>query len=248
MIRTIIVEDEENVKISTEVKLKQYCSDVEIIGWSESVAVAIKMIPSLKPDLVFMDIKLADGTGFDILKHLSPISFNVIFITAFNQFAIEAFKFSAIDYLLKPISPNDLIGAVNKIKAKSSVQNIENHLNALYKNLESSSTSEKRLVLNSAECIRIVGVSEVVYCQADINYTRFFLTDNSSIIIAKSLKEYEDFLSDYGFFRCHKSYIINIKHLKSLNKLTLELKMSNGSIVVLSQRRKEFLLSALDNL
>lgn len=246
ILKILIVEDEDNVKISTEAKLMQYCENVSIVGWAKDVTSAVDFIKNNNPDLVLLDIKLPDGTGFDVLKKVYPIQCNVVFTTAFNQFAVEAFRFSAIDYLLKPISVEDLVSAVNKSRNKTEIKHINEKLSVLQQNMEAKNKDTKRIVLNSSTTIRIVSVSEIIYCQAEANYTRFVFTDNSSLLTTTTLGIYEDMLTTYGFFRSHKSYLINMTYLKELNKINYELKMDNGDLIPLSQRKKDELISLLN--
>lgn len=249
MLRTIIVEDEENVKIAVENKLLQFCKNVELIGWGDSVKTSIELIKSLNPDLVLLDIKLPDGTGFDILKQLHPINFKIIFITAYNDYAIKAFKFSALDYLTKPVRAEDITLAINKAENAIQNDNLNQKLNVLYTNLSIMKITEKKIVLHTTECIHIIEIKNIIRCEADINYTVFFLCDNTKIIVSKTLKDFEEMLIEYNFFRPHKSHLINLSYMKTYEK-------SDGGYIVLkdntniplSQRKKINLLEVLESL
>ena len=188
-LRTIIVEDEENVKLSIEKKLIQFCPEVSLIGWANNVKNAISLISETNPDLVLLDIKLPDGTGFDILKALKPVTFKLVFLTAYNEYATEAFRFSAVDYLVKPVQVEELKQAIAKAAQVINMQSIESRLDTLFNNMEQISKKEKRLVLYSSENIRVVELSEIIRLEAEVNYTRFYLTDGKTVLVSKTLKE-----------------------------------------------------------
>jgi len=249
MLRTIIIEDEENIKISLEKKLEKHCPNVKVTGWSDNVKDSIKLINDSSPDLVLLDIKLPDGTGFDILRALKNINFNIIFITAYNDYATDAFKFSALDYLLKPVRAEDLVNAVEKAEKALSIQNIEERLNILYENLESIIKSEKKIVLNTAENIQIIEIKDIVRCESDGNYTNFYLKDGTKLLVSKTLKEFDEILTGYRFFRPHKSHLINLSYLKSYEKTEGGyLKMKDGTNIPLSMRKKSQLLEVLGDM
>jgi two-component system LytT family response regulator len=246
MLRTIIIEDEENVKISIEKKLEQFCPEVNIIGWANNVKNAVNLIVETKPDLVLLDIKLPDGTGFDILKILQPINFKLIFLTAYNEYATEAFRFSAIDYLVKPVQVEELKQAIAKASQTINLQSIESRLDTLFNNINNLSKKEKRLVLHTTESIRVVELSEIIRLEADINYTRFYLTDGKEILVSKTLKEYVEMLCSYNFFRSHKSHLINMDYFKSFEKADGGyILLKNNQQVPLSIRNKDNMLELL---
>ncbi|OFX57458.1 MAG: hypothetical protein A2046_12725 [Bacteroidetes bacterium GWA2_30_7] len=248
MLRAIIVEDEENVKIALENKLKQYCKNVELIGWGNTVQSSIELIKSAKPELVLLDIKLPDGTGFDILSNLQPINFKLIFITAYNDYAIEAFKFSALDYLTKPVRAEELSLAIDKAEKAIQTDTFSHQLSVLYNNLSAMTKSEKKIVLHTSESIHIIEIKDIVRCEADCNYTTFYLSDNSKHMVSKTLKDYEDLLLEYNFFRSHKSHLINFSYIKSYEKADGGyIVMKDGTIIPLSQRKKISLLDVLES-
>ncbi len=215
----IIVDDE---KLSREVivnYLNENCKQVFIVAECNSVKSAYKAISELKPQLVFLDIEMPKGNGFDLLKMFRTIEFQVIFLTAYSQYAVEAFRFSAVDYLLKPIKISELIEAVDKairnLNHDKSFQNIQ----ALFDNIYSPYNENKTLVIPNSKGYTVVKTSEIIMCMADGYCTNFSLTGNEKICSSRSLKFYEDLLPDYQFLRVHRSYIINIKHVKSFNFL-----------------------------
>lgn len=249
MLRTIIVEDEENVKIALENKLNQYCKNVELIGWGDSVQSSVKLIKSAKPDLVLLDIKLPDGTGFDILSQLQPLNYKIIFITAYNDYAIEAFRFSALDYLTKPVRAEELTLAIEKAEKAVQSDTFRHQLSVLYNNLSAMTKSEKKIILHTSETIHIIEIKDIVRCEADCNYTIFYLTDNNKLMVSKTLKDYEDMLLEYNFFRSHKSHLINLSYIKSLEKADGGyIVMKDNTIIPLSQRKKMNLLDVLESL
>ena len=245
MLRTIIIDDEESVR-KTLVKLaKRYCPNVRIIAEADGEQSGVKAIKKHHPDLVLLDIKMDDGTGFDLLKQLEPVDFKVIFITAYDQYAIKAIKFSALDYLLKPVDPDDLTAAIDKAE-KLMVKELNQQLDTLSDNMQTGDRDKKKIILKTFDNIHLVKLNDIIYCESDDNYTNFHLLNNKTILVSHTLKEYDEMLSEYGFFRAHKSYLINLVHIERFEKA------EGGSIVLLNDiklpvasRKKEQLLEML---
>lgn len=243
MLRTIIIDDEEPQRLNIEKMLRLYCPQLEVVGQADGVKTGAAAIKKLKPGLVLLDIKLDDGSGFDLLNALQPIDFRVIFITAFDQYAIKAFRFNALDYLLKPIDPDELCQAATR--ATDIIQNDFNlQLANLQKFLKQDGKSQTRIIIKTHDNIHLVAVHDILFCQSDDNYTRFHFTDQKQIMVSATLKEYEDILSDSGFFRAHKSFLVNLKHITRFERA------DGGSLVlageikipVASRKRDELLL------
>ncbi len=224
MLRAIIIEDEEQNRERLNNLLNQHCPDVEVIGDATSVKDGFKLIEQLKPDLLFLDIQLTDGTGFDLLKLFENITFKVIFVTAFEEYALKAFRFSALDYLLKPVDPEELALAVKKAE-----QQIESEVKLQINNASNTLSGKEldKIVLKDIESIYLVDLSDITYCEADGNYTGFHFITEKPILVSKPLKEYESFLKDSRFLRVHRSYLINLRHFKRYEK-------SEGGKVILS--------------
>ena len=250
MIKCIIVDDEKGAREIIVEMLKLYCSDIEIIGLAHNVDSAYEIINSLKPDLVFLDIKMPDGSGFDLLEKFSKINFHIVFVTAHEEYAIKAFRFSAIDYILKPIDPSDLINAVDKVSDTTHVNDIDKQFKTMKDNFYSESVlTEKKIVLRTTENIYVIPISEVIRCKSEKNYTYFYFTNRERIIVSKTLKEFEEILVDHGFMRIHRSNLINLKYINRYDRSEGGyVIMIDNSRVDVSFRKKERLLSYINGL
>lgn len=246
MLRAIIVDDEPKSCDTLSAMVAEFLDDVEVVSIHHNVPDGIKAINALKPDIVFLDIEMNSETGFDLLQQMPKIDFEVIFTTAFEQYALKAIKFAALDYLLKPIDISELEEAVEKAKQKRKGKELNQGLEALMSNLKSTSSSQHQIALPTSDGLLFVHVSEIIYCQADGPYTYFFMKDGSKITVSKNLKEYEELLEDHYFFRVHKSYLINLKEMKRYVKGDGGyVVMSNDREVDVSKRKKESFMSAL---
>ncbi len=247
MIRTIVIDDEKNARETILGMLKAYCPDVEVIETAESVRSGLKVLEQHKPDLLLLDIKMADGTGFDLLKKLGHINFLVIFITAFEEFAIKAIKFSALDYILKPLDPDELANAVQKARVLIERENMSERLHALFENLDLNNT--KKIVLKTAESVHILMLKDIIRCESEKNYTHFFTADGERITVSKTLKDYNEILKDFNFYRVHQSHLINLIHVKRYDKQEGGmLIMDDNSRVPVSFRKKEDLMKLFRSL
>jgi two-component system LytT family response regulator len=217
LLRTIIIDDEPHMRQSLEKLLLKHCPNTRIVGTADGVASGLESIRKHHPDLVLLDIKMDDGTGFDLLKQAEPVDFKVIFITAYDQYAVEAFRFSALDYLLKPVIPDNLVEAVHKAEEQK-ISDLEIQLNSLKSNLGADNHSKKKIILKTLENIHILSVDDIIYCGSDANYTEFFLSDGRKIIVSRTLREYEELLKQSGFFRIHKSFLVNLSKIVRIEK------------------------------
>lgn len=244
MISTIIIDDEAHCADRLGSLLKQYCGDaVKVTGTFASMEQGITGIEELKPALVFLDVMLHDKTGFDLLRQLPSVSFDIIFTTAFESFAVQAFKFSALDYLLKPVDPADLMQAVRKLEARISREQVPAKLEALFHNLGQGLGSQKKIAIPTINGLTFIAVNDIIRCRSEINYTILFLKDKQKITVAKTLREFEDMLTGFNFFRVHNSHLINLAYVKSYNRgkggvVTMS---DDSSIEVASRRKEEFL-------
>lgn len=244
MIHALIVEDEKNNSDRLIRLLKKSCPDVEVAGVADSVHAALVAIEKHIPNLIFLDIELPDGNGFDVLEKSADNEFDVIFVTAHDKYAIKAIKFSAADYLLKPIDEEELKKAIEKIKQnKSSVAGKEN-LTFLRQQINNNDFS--KIALPTINGYQFVALDEVVRCQADRNYTQIYLSNGKNVLVSRTLGEFEELLEEHNFYRIHHAYLINLKHLKEYVKGEGgHVLMSDGSRLDVSKRKKDDFLSRL---
>ncbi|MDA3816617.1 MAG: LytTR family DNA-binding domain-containing protein, partial [Prolixibacteraceae bacterium] len=217
MIKAFIVDDEPELVELDKVLLEKHFDDIQIIGSCGTVAEAVDFINEYKPQLLMLDIRLSDGTGFNILQKIKPYNYALIFITAYNEFAIKAIKFSAIDYILKPIDENEFRAAVNRALSSINDDALHGQVQTFF-NYYERKTQTRRIVLKTTEAINIVDVGDITHCRSESNYTTFYMTDGKKIMVSRVLKEYEDLLSEYGFFRPHHSFLVNLNHVTKLDK------------------------------
>ncbi|PLX21112.1 MAG: DNA-binding response regulator [Salinivirgaceae bacterium] len=236
MLKSIIIDDEIASIESLEFYLHSIDSNVNIVGKALNIQEAETLINQKKPDLVFLDIEMPNGNGFDLLDKFDTIDFHIIFITAFNQYAIKAFKYAAIDYILKPVDVVNLQNAINRVK-KLTESNFSNKYPALKHNL--SEEKPKRLALATQESIEIVLTQNIVQFEADGNYTTVRILDRAPIIVSKSLGEYEEILKEDTFYRCHKSHLINLQQIQKVIKNQNQIIMVDETKAIISRRRKQ---------
>lgn len=238
MIKAVIIDDiQEAITVLTS-DLQTYCKNIEVIGSANGVVSGAKIIKELKPDLVFLDIQMPDGTGFDLLEIIGEANFKLIFTTASDEFAIKAFKFSAIDYLLKPIDPDDLMKSIQKVEHQ---HNPTSRLELLKGNLE----NQKKIALNTVDKIHIVQIEDVIRLESDINYTRFYFKDGTKLMVTKTLKEFDKMLSDHSFIRIHQSHLVNTNFIKEYIKQDGKLVLKNGDKISVSSRKKSTLMDMI---
>lgn len=230
MLKTIIVDDEDHVRGTLGKFLEKYCPQVKLAGEAGSVQEAYEVINKTHPDLILLDIQLGDGTGFDLLKKFDFPPFKVIFITAHDEYAVQAFKVSAVDFILKPVNPLELNDAISK--AQQVVQDeLRIKLDALETNLQKGNQALKKIVIKTLENIYVIDTNDIVYCESDGSYTTIFTLGKEKILSSKPIKEYDELLAAYGFFRVHRSYLINLSFIKRFEK-------QDGGYVVLSENSK----------
>lgn len=245
IVKCIIVDDELRARNGLKKLIENYCTDIEVVEMADSVAAARKAIEEHKPDLVFLDIDMPGGDGFDLLEQMDDIPFEVIFATAYDQFALKAIKFSALDYLLKPIDLEELITAVNKIHQKRGTKPDKQRYQSLKANI--SQKNLERIALPSSDGLVFVNIKDIVRLQSDGSYTVFHTTGtDKNILVTKSLGEYEEILEENGFFRTHHSHIININRVqKYVRGRGGYVVMDDGSSVDVSARRKDEFMALL---
>ena len=244
MVKSIIVDDEAKSRDSLKILVEEFCEDVKVLATCSNVDEGIAAIREFKPEIVFLDIQMQRETGFDLLTRIKDVNFEVIFTTAHSEYAIKAFKFSAIDYLLKPIDINELRAAIEKVNKKFS-ENISERLQFLVQNLKSN-TGNYKIALPTAEGLHFVKVSEIVYCEASSNYTEIVTDDGKKHIVSRTLKEYDEMLTDHNFYRIHNSYLINLdavkKYVRGEGGYVI---MTNDKSLDVSKRKKEGFLTRI---
>jgi two-component system, LytTR family, response regulator len=242
MLRTVIIDDEINGRNILKSFIAKYCSGISIIGEAESVKSGFELIEEVEPDLIFLDIQMQDGTGFDLLEKFKLRKFKTIFVTSFDNYAIKAFKFSAVDYILKPVDPDNLVEAVNRVKELNSGNQFQEKIDVLISNINSL----EKIGLPAADGIRFVKIHDIIRCESDNNYTLFYLKNKEKILISKTLKDFETLLSGSQFFRIHKSHLINLRYIdKYVPGEGGYVIMEDGSHADVSRRKKEGLLKLL---
>jgi two-component system LytT family response regulator len=247
MTKVLIIDDENRTRDLISKMIQSFDLNLQVFSMGENVQTAIQAIEAVQPDILFLDIQMPDGTGFDVLKSLKDIKFEVIFITAHEEYAITAIKFSALDYLLKPVDPDELRNATEKALKTIEIKEQESQFEALQNNILPN--SKKRLVLKTHESVFVVELEQIIRCEADKNYTTFFLNNGKKIVVSKTLKEYEILLSAYNFLRVQQSHLINLDFIERYDKANGGIVvMKDGAEVPLSQAKREQFFNLLDKL
>jgi two-component system, LytTR family, response regulator len=243
-LKTVIVDDEQDAVEFINSIIGEYCTSLEVVAKANNVIQGVAAIKDNKPDLVFLDVEMPNGTGFDLLAQFPEKDFDVVFITAFNHYAIKAIKFSAVDYILKPININEFIDAVNRVvkkRSERSTQGNEN-LKILMENLRSSLPS--RLAIPTADGMEYLNPKDIIRIEADRSYSWFFLTGGRKILVSKHLKEFQELLSDRYFFRSHNSHLINLKYVKKfIRREGGYIEMTDAAMIPVSRNRKDLFLA-----
>lgn len=249
MLKALIIDDEFQSRNFLSNMLQQYFPEINLVGQASTVEKGLQGIKECSPNIVFLDIQMKGETGFDLLKSLPVINFALIFTTAFDKYAIKAFRFNAIDYLLKPIVIDELIEAVDKVKLKSVLsQSVsKRQVEQLYQDIKNPRKIHDKIAIPTGEGFIIIPVNEIVYCHANSNYTEFYLTDKKCVLSSYTLKQYDEILTAQSFFRAHRSYLINLAHVKMYRRGEGgEIVMSNGHEIELSRTHKDEFLHLLN--
>lgn len=231
MIRAVIIDDEPAMQQINSQLLAEYFPAIELAGIASCIEEGTKLILNENPDLVLLDIELNDGTGFQMLQKLKPYDFKVVFITGFQSFAIKAIKFSALDYIVKPVNETEFQQAIQRaVELIEKKENSDAQLNVLMTSLQNENRN-KKLVLRTSESLHVVDVADIAFCKSDNSYTTFHFCDNEKILVSKCLKDYENLLTDYGFYRAHQSYLVNLNHIKKIDK-------SDGGFIIMKNKKE----------
>lgn len=247
MIKTLIVEDEQKSRDMLAAVIQKNFPDLNIVGLAKNVKEGVELIKSQTPELVFLDISMPDGSGFDLLEALPNHRFELIFVTASDQHAIRAIKYSACDYLLKPIDMDELQAAVEKvIKKKNASPNMEN-LQFLIQHLKRADENFQKITLPTGNAYEVVNIKDIIRCEADGSYTTFYLTDKRKLLISMGLKHYEELLPESDFIRAHHHHLINMNHVvRFLKEDGGYAIMSDGSKIEISRRKKDAFMEKLN--
>jgi two-component system, LytTR family, response regulator len=250
--KVLIIDNDSSIRNGLQTMLLKYCPQIKEIEEANGVESGSLAIELFKPQLVYLDVEMDDGTGFDLIQKLGSYDFQLVFITAYNKYAVDAFKYSAIDFLLKPIDALDLVVSVNRATAQISNRDLERQVKLLQENLQQKNSilnQDKKIALNDGNVIHYIRLSEIIYCKADGAYTQFILANSKKILVSKLLKEYEELFTGYNFLRTHHSYLINASKIVRFEK-------ADGGVLLLdehqsalvSARKKELVLDILGKL
>lgn len=247
MIKAIIIDDEKKAVHSLILLLNEYCPEIEIIGTAHSAADGIKEIRLYNPDLVFLDVEMPHASGFDLLESLPERKFDVIFITAYNDFAIRAFKFSAVDYILKPIDIQELIDAVKKVTDKRSKQSdVFPDYKILLENIKNP--VPKKIAVPTGDSLEYIDTHNIISIEADRSYSVISLVGKKTMMVCKNLSDFQNILDERKFFRIHKSHLINLEHVVRLIRVDSGyVEMTDGAKITISRRRREDFEKAIEN-
>ncbi len=246
--KLLVIDNEANQRAAIQLLLKSFCPEITAIQEAAGVRSGLEKINSFQPDIVLLDVEMDDGTGFDLMNQVKKPGFQLIFITAHNQYAITAFQHSAIDYLLKPVDPEMLHNSIKRAAAYIKNNSLLEQLEVLSQQLAGIQNQDRKIVLKDIENTYFIRVADVLYCEAAGSYTKFYFSNKAPILVSKNLKEYEEMLERLGFLRTHHSYLANPDKIVLYDKsdggtLILE----GGHSVPVSQRKKDFVMQVLEN-
>jgi two-component system, LytTR family, response regulator len=249
MIKAVIIDDEKKSRELLNTMITKHCPELSIVGMGESVETGAELIRKSNPDLIFLDIEMSDGTGFDLIEKVQGLNAGIIFTTAYDRYAVKAIKYSALDYLLKPIDIEELKAAVSKVsERKNNMANMEN-LQYLLQNFRKADDSYTKITLPTGNAYEIVNVKDIIRCEAEGSYTNFMLTNSRKLLVSFSLKHYEDLLPSEQFIRVHHHHLININHVVRFLKADGGYAvMSDGSEIEISRRKKDAFLQRLQKM
>ena len=242
MIKVVLIDDEEHALETLEWKIKNYCPDVAILQTFSSPVKALPFLQEQQFDLLFLDIEMPEMNGFELLQQVRDVHFDVIFTTAYDEYGIKAIKYSALDYLLKPVQVEELTEAVSKFQEKHSHSVLPQQLEVLFQSLQEKNAKNQKIALSTKESIELVAPKDIIMCESDSNYTLVYLQDRKKLI-SKTLKDFEEMLVPFNFFRTHQSYLINVEQIAEFVKGEGGyLVMKNGLRVPVSRSKREALM------
>ncbi|MBF6640255.1 response regulator transcription factor [Flavobacterium sp. J49] len=249
MITALLIDDDCNLRNGMKSLLARYAPEIRIVGEADSVETGVPLLLQNPPQVLFLDIHLGDGSGFDLLEEVNKkgkLNSQIVFITAHEQYAVKAFRFSALDFLLKPVDPEELQKVIGKLKDVIDKNDNVSHIDLLLENIRKKVDNFKRIALSNSDGIHLFEVSDIIRCESEDNYTKFYIKNSKPILISKTLKEYEELLTEHGFERIHQSHLINLAYLKSyIKKDGGYVVMADNSNLPISQRKKDRLQELL---
>ncbi|OFX55434.1 MAG: hypothetical protein A2046_12505 [Bacteroidetes bacterium GWA2_30_7] len=237
MINTIIIDDEPKVQKSIEMIINQYCPKLNVVGMASSALEGIKEINCKKPDLVLIDIEMPHGTGFDLLESIKNPEFQIIFITAYNQYAVKAFKYSAVDYLLKPIDIEEFVSAINRVEKNIQSPAFQKY-NVLLENIKNNNLS--KIAIPTSDGLEYIQVNKIMYLEAERSYCYIYMENDKKMLVSRSLSDIEKLIESESFFRCHKSFLVNLEYVKKYVRFDGGyILLNNSKRIDLSRRKKD---------
>ncbi len=246
--RILLIDNEKEVRELLKDLIEAVAPNMHQLEEADGVASGLQKINTFKPEIVFLDVEMGDGTGFDLMNKIPNPTFQLIFTTAHNKYAVQAFKCSAIDYLLKPVDINELENSLQKASHNIAGSTLNKQLAVLMQQLSNKEASDKQIVLKDSEASYFVKLSDILYCEAEGSYTKFYLSSDKPVVISKNLSTYEELLGAYGFIRTHHSYLVNPARIKMYDKTDGGILILNtGHTVPISHRKKDYVMHLLEN-
>jgi two-component system, LytTR family, response regulator len=245
--KILLIDNEDDIRSILKEMILQINPTLHQIEEASGVESGLIKIQSFQPEVVFLDIEMDDGSGFDLLKKINSPTFQLIFTTAFNQYAIQAFKFSAIDYLMKPVDPIELSNSLNRAIQNISQKDLRKQLDVLMQQLPGKAVHDGQIVLKDLDATYFVKINDIMYCMAEGAYTQFFIRQSDPILVSKNLHSYEDLLTPSGFIRTHHSCLVNPTHIKMYDRKTESLVLEGGHSVPVSQRKRDHVIQILES-
>ncbi|HLP12903.1 MAG TPA: LytTR family DNA-binding domain-containing protein [Flavobacteriales bacterium] len=246
MIKTVLIDDESACIDVMKELLAVNCKQVQVLATAATVEEGITLIDALNPDLVFLDIELKDKLSFEILEKVKAQNFHVIFTTAHGKYAIQAIKASCLEYLLKPVDGNELVEAIAKFERQKQISLNHKRIEVLLENVGASGQASRKIAIPCNDGYEFVNNTDIIYCEADLKYTKIFTNKNERIVSSKNLGEFEELLQGDIFFRCHKSFIINLNYVKKFLKTDSQVIMTNDKLIDISVRKKDEFLKLFE--
>ncbi|MEO7983218.1 MAG: LytTR family DNA-binding domain-containing protein [Bacteroidota bacterium] len=244
--KVLIIDNEPNLRTAIKALLNAFCPEIAMMEDADGVKSGLQKIKTFNPDIVLLDVEMDDGSGFDLMKQVTNPSFQLVFVTAHNKYAIEAFQFSAIDYLLKPVDPDALQKSIHKATANIRNGNLHQQVQVLLQQLSGIKNHDRKIVLKDMENTYFIRVADILYCEAEGTYTKFYFSGSDPILVSKNLKEYEMLLEPLGFIRTHHSFLANPDKIKMYDKTDGgALVLEGGRSIPVSQRKKDTVLGLL---